>query len=224
MNKKVTVVSIWSVAILTSMFLLSACCCNKQDEGFVSLFNGEDLTGWKRHENLPKHGIAGKWTVEDGAIVGVQDPPGKGGFLCTLTEYEDFEFTCETKIDWPFDSGIFFRVGPDGKSQQVTLDYHPGGDIGEIYCAWAQRSVFPNQEGMKYFKRDQWNQLRIICQGEPSRIQFWLNGTLVTDFQHTEETTAEVPQEGSICVQIHPGGKGYEKSKARFRNIFIREL
>ena len=61
-----------------------------KEEGFVSLFNGKDLTGWKRHEGLPGHGLAGKWTVEDGAIVGVQEPPGKGGFLSTLGKYQDF--------------------------------------------------------------------------------------------------------------------------------------
>lgn len=47
--------------------------------GFTLLFNGADLTGWHRHEHLPGHGVAGKWTVENHAIVGRQDPPGQGG-------------------------------------------------------------------------------------------------------------------------------------------------
>ena len=59
--------------------------------------------------------------MEDGAIVGVQDPPGQGGFLTTYRTFKDFEFECETQVDWPFDSGIFLRVGPQGKSHQVTL-------------------------------------------------------------------------------------------------------
>jgi hypothetical protein len=52
----------------------------------------------------------------------------------------------------------------------------------------------------------------------------WINGAQVTDFQHTESTSAGVPEEGTLCLQIHPGGKGYDQSKARFRKIQIREI
>ena len=195
-----------------------------KEEGFVSLFNGKDLTGWKRHEGLPGHGLAGKWMVEDGAIVGVQEPPGKGGFLSTLGKYQDFELRLETKIDWPFDSGVFLRVGTDGKSHQVTLDYRPGGQIGGIYLPWTQGFVHHCPEGVKHFRKDQWNHIKIICQGEPAQIRVWVNGVLITNFQHTAETTSGVGQEGTICLQIHPGAEGYEKSRAMFRNIFIREI
>ena len=197
---------------------------NQPPEGFVSLFNGADLTGWKRHENLPGHGVGGKWTVEEGAIAGMQDPPGKGGFLTTLKEFKNFELLLETKIDWPFDSGVFLRVGPEGKSHQVTIDYRPGGEIGGIYCPWTQAFVHHCPEGINHFRRDDWNAVRIICAGEPARIHLWLNDTLITDFQHTDETTAGIPQQGTICLQVHPGGKGHEKSKARFRNIFVRQI
>ncbi|MHC4620658.1 MAG: 3-keto-disaccharide hydrolase [Planctomycetota bacterium] len=197
---------------------------NKPPKGFQSLFNGRDLAGWKRHDNLPGHGLAGNWFVKDGAIVGIQDPPGKGGFLTTGRKFRDFELLLETKIDWPFDSGVFLRVGPDGKSHQVTLDYRPGGEIGGIYCPWARGFVHHCPEGVEYFKKNQWNSLRIICRGEPARIQVWLNETLITDFQHTTETTAAVPQKGTICLQVHPGGKGHDNSRARFRNIYVRQL
>lgn len=194
-------------------------------KGFVSLFNGQDLTGWKQHEGLPNETKpTGKWFVENGAIVGVQDPPGKGGFLTTDETFRDFELLLETKIDWPFDTGVFLRVGPDGKSHQVTLDYRDGGEIGGIYCPWTRGFVHHCPDGIKSFKKDQWNKLRIKCAGQPARIQVWLNGTQITDFQHTEETTAGIPEEGTICLQIHPGGKGYDKSKACFRNIRIRRL
>ncbi len=49
----------------------------EKEEGFESLFDGATLTGWKIHEGLPD-GVGGKWTVENGAIAGVQDPPGQG--------------------------------------------------------------------------------------------------------------------------------------------------
>ena len=211
------------VAFLGSCGMSGRYTLNHPPKGFVAMFNGNDLTGWKIHEGLPGHGIAGKWTVEDGVIVGEQDPPGKGGFLTTLRKFRDLEIILETKIDWPFDSGVFLRVGPDGKSHQVNLDYRPNGQIGKIYCPWTTGSVHECPEGIKYFKKDEWNQVRIICRGEPARIRVWLNGTLITDFQHTAETTAGIPEEGTVALQIHPGGD-YEESKVRFRNIFIREI
>jgi len=193
-------------------------------EAGESLFDGQTLTGWKRHDALPGHGVAGKWFVEDGAIVGMQDPPGQGGFLTTFRTFKDFEFECETQVDWPFDSGVFLRVGPQGKSHQVTLDYRDGGDIGGIYCPWTQGFVHRCPEGMKHFKKGAWNDLKISCQGEPARIQVWVNGTQVTDFQHTAASTKGVPPEGTLCLQVHPGGEGYDQSKARFRHLRIREL
>lgn len=188
------------------------------------LFDGHTLTGWKRHDALPGHGVAGKWYVEDGAIVGVQDPPGQGGFLTTFRKFKDFEFECEAQVDWPFDSGIFLRVGPHGKSHQVTIDYRDGGDIGGIYCPWTQGFVHRSPEGIKHFKKGAWNHFKISCRGEPARIKVWVNETQVTDYQHTAATTKGIPQEGTLCLQIHPGGEGYDQSKARFRNLRIREL
>jgi len=195
----------------------------EKSKGFDLIFDGDTLSGWKRHEGLPD-GLAGKWTVEEGAIVGRQDPPGQGGFLTTLQSYRDFELRLETWIDWPFDSGVFLRVGPDGKSHQITLDYRPGGEIGGIYCSWTQGFVQHCTGGVQHFKRDAWNALRIICCGEPARIQVWLNDVRITDFQHTPETTKGVPKEGTLCLQVHPGGKGYDKSRALFRTIRVREL
>jgi len=163
-------------------------------------------------------------TLKDGAIVGVQDPPGQGGFLTTYRTYRDFEVELEARIDWPFDSGVFLRVGPTGKSHQVTLDCRQGGEIGAIYIPWGPGFVHHCPGGIEHFKKDDWNKVKIRCQGEPARIQVWVNGTQVTDFQHTAETTKGVPAEGTLCLQIHPGGEGYDKSEARFRAIRITEL
>lgn len=193
--------------------------------GFVSLFNGSDLDGWKMHDGLPGEEVpTGRWFVENGAIVGVQDPPGQGGFLATEKKFRDFELMLETKIDWPFDSGVFLRVGPDGKSHQVTLDYRDGAEIGGIYCPWTQGYVHYCPEGIKHFQKDQWNRLRITCRGEPAHIRVWLNDELITDFQHTAETTAGIPEKGTICLQVHPGGEGFDQGRASFRNLFIRSL
>ncbi len=194
------------------------------EEGFVSLFDGETLDGWHRHEGLPESNIGGKWEVIDGAIAGDQDPPGAGGFLTTTGSYKDFVLRLEANIDWPVDSGIFLRVGPTGKSHQLTLDNRPEGLIGSVYLPWTQGRVFDNPDGAERFESGEWNDLEVRMEGEPARIQFRINGHLVTDFQHTEETTEGVPTEGTLALQIHPGGDWVDGNKARFRNLRIKTL
>lgn len=191
--------------------------------GYTALVHN-DLRGWKRHDNLPGHGIAGKWRVEENTIIGMQDPPGEGGFLTTLREFKDFDLIMEVRIEEPFDSGIFCRVGPDGKSHQITLDIREGGEVGAVYCPWTLGFVHHNPSGMDRFIKDEWNHLRIRMEGEPARIQVWLNHELITDFQHTEKSTAGIPESGSIALQVHPGGEGMHDKRAYFRNIYVKEL
>ncbi len=196
--------------------------------GFVSLFDGKTLDGWWKHNKVPKFHVGGKWEVVDGVIVGDQDPPGKGGFLATKEKYSDFVIRFELNMDYPSDSGVFVRMGDDGKSHQVTLDNRPGGDFGAIYLPWTQDSVLKNPEGVKAFRQKEWNDVEVRIEGEPSRIRFRLNGQLVTDFQHTEKTTAGVPTEGYIGLQVHPSVPTHvnwkEGNKVRFRNIRIKDL
>lgn len=190
----------------------------------ISLFDGETLTGWHRHEGLPEDQVGGKWEVVDGAIVGDQDPPGHGGFLVTENTYGDYILTLETNLDYPVDSGIFLRVGEDGKSHQITLDYRPNGSIGSVYLPWTQGMVYENTEGMDKFKAEEWNEMKIQIEGEPAHIQVWLNGEILTDYQHTDSTTMGVPREGYIGLQVHPGESYEMGKKVRFRNIQIQPL
>ena len=56
------------------------------DDGWVSLFNGKDLSGWTISEN-------GQFTVEDGCIV----VRGKRAHLFTKKTFKDFHFKTEIK-------------------------------------------------------------------------------------------------------------------------------
>ena len=112
--------------------LVLAGCAAGPKEGYTFLFDGETLDGWQRHEKMP----GGEWAVVDGAIAGKEGGDASGGFLATARSYKNFIIELDVSMDWPFDSGVFLRVGPDGKSHQVTLDYRPGGEIGGIYVPW----------------------------------------------------------------------------------------
>lgn len=220
-------ITTFALSLLLSFGLLAGCSSGPEvatDEGFVPLFDGETLEGWHRHENLPGDLVGGQWEVQNGAIVGDQDPPGHGGFLVTDDKYTDYELRLETNLDYPVDSGIFLRVGETGESHQVTLDYRPEGTIGAIYMAYLSGFAAESPQGRELFEEDAWNDMRVRIEGEPAHIQVWLNGEKIQDFQHTEETSEGAPSTGYIGLQVHPGESYEAGNKVRFRNIQIRPL
>jgi hypothetical protein len=78
---------------LTSTLTLSAGAA-EDAEGFRSLFNGQDLTGWQIERGDPA-----SWTVEDGAIVGRSQDYRTRSFLLTDREYSDFVLRLEFNLD-----------------------------------------------------------------------------------------------------------------------------
>ena len=80
------------------------------EDGFQSIFNGKDLTGWA---GRPQH-----WSVEDGAITGIttKETPAQGNNFLIARDGEkdlivgDFELRCSFKFtgDWG-NSGIQYR-------------------------------------------------------------------------------------------------------------------
>jgi hypothetical protein len=123
--------------------------------GFRSLFDGKTLNGWTAKARLPVprfpgapfNGLQGErleaasantglWTIEDGAIVGGQDPPGsgKGAYLVSNETFGDFELIMDMKPDWKTDSGFLVRTQPGGSpGMQVLVDHRPQGGIGGFY-------------------------------------------------------------------------------------------
>ena len=124
--------------------------------GFRSLFDGETLAGWYPQPRIPVpqypgaefkwrlQGEAleaavkntGRWTVEDGAIVGGQEPPasGKGAYLVSRETFGDFELMMDMKPDWKTDSGFLIRTLPGGSpGMQILVDHRPQGGIGGFY-------------------------------------------------------------------------------------------
>lgn len=212
-------------AVLVASDTLNTLTDAERQAGWQLLFDGKTLDGWHRHMGLPGDQVGGQWEVQDGAIVGDQHPPGHGGFLVTDgSSYRDFILTLQTKLDYPVDSGIFLRVGENGASHQVTLDYRPDGFIGAIYMAYLTGMAYENPDGIDRFERDGWNDLKVQIEGDPARIRCWLNGALITDFQHTEATNEGAPREGAIGLQVHPGESYEAGNKVRFRNIQVKPL
>jgi len=77
---------------------------------FIQIFNGKDLTGWERSGNA-------RWAVEDGFLVGTQGENNAPGDLFTKNTYEDFLLTVTYRVEWPCNSGVWFRY----QSPQTVL-------------------------------------------------------------------------------------------------------
>src|SRR5262245_49237858 len=73
-------------------------------DGFVQLFNGKDLTGWKTHPDDKDC----KWEVIDGAITASGTKPGH--LFSERGDYEDFVYRVEAKINDGGNSGQYFRA------------------------------------------------------------------------------------------------------------------
>src|SRR5262249_10329450 len=88
-----------------------------EEPGWVQLFNGKDLAGWKAHPEK-----AGSWKVENGELVGTGDP---WSLLTTeRVDYQNFHFRVEVKINQPGDSGQYFRAqgeGSTGYEAQIAM-------------------------------------------------------------------------------------------------------
>ena len=160
------------------------------------------------------------WAIEGGTLIGREGPDHAGGLLYTKERYEHAQVTCEVRIDYPFDSGIFFRMGKDGKGPQVTLDDRPGGEIGGIYAdGWWRHTP----AGIDAWKKNAWNRVRARCVGHPAHIQVWINDTLVCDHRLPQDAGG-FAREGMIGFQVH-GGEGTAPEQAiRFRNIEVERI
>jgi hypothetical protein len=107
-----------------------------KDDGFRPLFDGVSLRGWKRQPRTLAQPSLGRWTVEDGVLVGGQEPPGSGigSYLVTDEAFGDFELEIDARPDWPVDTGILVRTNEQGNvGFQVLLDHRPHGGIGGYY-------------------------------------------------------------------------------------------
>lgn len=201
-RNKMTVARVLCPAVFC--FLCASCTINK------SLFNGEDLSGWKAYGTE-------KWYVEDGQIICESGPDAQYGYLGTEKNYKDFILELEFKQEADGNSGVFIRSTVDGvkvSGWQVEVA-PPGQHSGGIYESYGRGwLIIPEADKEKALKMGEWNQMKIKVAG--LEVTTWLNGTQMVHIKDEKIGQGE----GGIALQIHDGGG----IKVRWRNIFIREL
>jgi HEAT repeat protein len=194
--------------------------------GFVPLFDGHGLGGWKglvadppgRAKMTPAElakaqaeaddRMRAHWKVADGVLVF----DGKGESLCALGDYADFELLVDWKIENGGDSGLYLRGSP--QVQIWDAGANPAGSGG----------LYNNQKGrsLPLEKADrpvgEWNAFRIFMIGD--KVSVYLNDRLVVDNTALEnywERDKPIYPSGQVELQAHG-------NPLFFRNIFIREI
>jgi hypothetical protein len=153
--KRRSILSVGAGLVACSAILLSVAAADAPPEGFRAIFDGKTLAGWHAKPR-PQPGKApkgtapgkadsfyerslkstGRWTVEDGILIGAQDPPGSGlgGYLVSDEAFGDFELQIDARPDWGVDTGILVRTTPGGNvGYQILLDHRKDGGIGAFY-------------------------------------------------------------------------------------------
>ena len=175
---------------------------------YEKLFNGKDLTGWK-----PEGGAV--WKVEDGCIVGVQGPNAAAGDLFTEKEFTDFEVRVVFKIQWPANSGVWFRYqAPDKAYQADVLEYkNPEAYSGTLYCPG--KMFLGINKDPATIKKDDWNTFVIKAQAD--HLVITLNDKVTADVHDASYA------KGKIGFQVHPGDE-FKNMKLTVREVEIRPL
>jgi|GEM_PF-92189 len=159
----------------------------------TAFFNGKDLAGWQ--------GVAGIWSVKDGAIVGAgKDLPGEKKFLWSKVEVKDFHLVCDVRLtpDSGGNAGIQFRSKQKAKDNLLAVGYQldVGKDCwGRIWHENGRGAIDWNDRGEKAIKPGEWNRLEVLAVGD--RIWTAVNGTLAVAKQDPEGESR-----GRIALQL----------------------
>jgi hypothetical protein len=192
------------------------------EQGFVTLFDGQSLKGWKLIR-----GRGPGYIVKDGTLV---CPLDGGGNLFTEKEYANFILRFEFKTEPGGNNGVGIRAPLEGDAAyagmeiQILDDGHEKykGKIkseqhhGSVYDVIPARTGFLKPAG-------EWNEEEITANGSHIRVK--LNGVIILD------ADLNLVQEPAV-LQKHPGlrrksghigflGHG---SLVEFRNIRVKTL
>jgi hypothetical protein len=192
----------------------------EKETGWVKLFNGKDLTGWETHPKNP-----GKWSVEDGAIVG----RGKdtSHLFTKRDDFENFHYRIEAKISDKGNSGQYFRAKfepgfPNGYEAQINATHDDPIRTGSLYPDYRGKYSAADKEKMivkkQLHKPDEWFTQEVIAVG--NHIIIKVNGEKTVDFVDTHNHFTR----GRFAIQQHPPARGSDESVIMVRKVEVREL
>jgi hypothetical protein len=212
-------------------------------DGWVALFNGKDLTGWKLPDNpnpgafkeivkVEKNGkvvaYEGKlkkddkqvplWRVEDGILIG----SGPSSHLFSdRDDYTNFRFRVEAMINDKGNSGQYFRTQfgpgfPKGYEAQINATHGDPIRTGSLYPSFRR---LPDDERKKILVLkaphgpNEWFTQEVIAEGPHIIIK--VNGETTVDYVDEKNTYPK----GHFALQGHDPG-----TVVKFRKIEVKEM
>ena len=211
---------------------------------FKKIFNGKDLSGWDGDSRLwsVKDGVIHGETTPENAANGntfliwqdgkTEDFELRIKFRCNATNNSGIQYRSKHITDdsarnkWVV-RGYQHEIRNEEKFPNVSsFIYGEGLGRGRI-CLTCEKAVMADgkkkvvkklmteDEFVELFKLDDWNQVRIVANG--NRIRHFLNGKLVLDFTDSKELALT---SGVLALQLHAGKPMW----VEFKDIRIRDL
>jgi hypothetical protein len=189
-----------------------------REDGFVPLFNGNDVSGWETASGDPT-----VWRVTDGAMgFTLTDPARQRGWLVTERDYTDFLLRLEFEVSPGASSGIGLRMWPGSpkplKIQDETFPAFAGQAQKERTGALYGIAGSPGT-GVGLHTPG-WNQLEIELRGWQLRVA--VNGRATLETRLNDDSVFRYldgapPAAGRIGLQHGLGS-------VRFRKVKIKEF
>ena len=229
------------------VFIAIACCLQAAevppadtaaDEGFVSVFDGRTLDGWR---SVPADNIR-DWSVRDGVLV-AKGSENKLAYLVYKEQLADFELKLQYRMATKGNSGVEIRSRLDKSGKRPFEGYHADfGHVGigpQVLGAWdfhfAKREEYDCRRGTRLvidadgqthrthidgalttddLKKHGWNRLHIVARG--NHMWFSINGKPASEFT---DNKPERLKSGMIGLQIHDAGM-----VAEFKDILLKKI
>jgi len=179
-----------------------------QNDGWINLFDGKTLDGWKASEN------PATFSVQDGQIVVFGN---RAHLFYTGTvanhNFKNFEFKLSVMTTPGSNSGLFIHT------EYQETDWPKKGyeiQVNQTHTDWRKTgSVYAVQDVKETFVKDnEWYTEHIIVQGK--RIIVKVNDKVINDF--TEGETSKLLG-GTIALQGHD-----PKSKVFYKDVMVKIL
>lgn len=204
-----------------------------QEEAWINLFNGKDLSGWRSFNSDTIEG----WTVEDSCLTALGKGGDLGGDIISLEKYENFILELEWKIAPEGNSGIMFHVLEDGHETtyatgpeyQLIDDEGFPQKLGDWQKTAANYAMQKASDNIIINPVGEFNTTKIVV--DSSHVEHWLNGVKAVEYELWSEEWLELKENGKwkdypeygmaksgyIALQDHG-------SKIWFKNIRIKKL
>jgi hypothetical protein len=189
----------------------------QKNDGWVSLFDGKTLNGWKVGEN------AATFSVQDGAIV-VAGPRAHLYYDGPVQnhEFKNFEFKADVMTTPGSNSGIYFHTAyqeggwpSKGYEVQVNNSHTDPKRTAGLYSV-QDNMVPPAKDG-------EWFTMQITVRGK--HVTTSVNGKKIVDYtepagvERPKDMAARLISSGTFAIQGHD-----PKSKVLVKNIMVRPL